>query len=121
MIRDKFIEICKSAIEADQANNHENCRVLEPYFQQIISLAKNEEEKEELKQCLVSVLRKQIDAPYEMMPYLMRALKFQEIIQESKRIYGSSEDPRKIGFHEEIVEAVESEHWKDSDLWTQMK
>jgi hypothetical protein len=117
MIRQKFIAICQEALRADEAAGHMNCRVLEPYFRKLIDLANPDGDNRELKDCFRSIVRNEIEAPYDTLGYCMRALRYQEVVEESKRRLGDPPDPRWMNTHSHILHALQDDEWEDSEMW----
>lgn len=118
MIRQEFIAICREALQADEAAGHANCRVLEPYFRRLIDLAKPDSDNRELKECFCSIIRNEIAAPYETLGYCMRALRYEEVGEESRRRLGDPPDPRWMNSHSDILHALHDNDWRDSVLWS---
>ena len=120
VMRDRFIDICRNAMDADVRTSHTNCRVLEPYFQDLISLAEPHGDNFELKTCFISIVTGDIDAPSETLAYCMRALRFEEVVDASKRKLGDPPDPRWMNFHRDILHAMNDKVWEDSDMWERL-
>ena len=118
MIRDQFISICNAATKADAACG-ENCRVMEPFYQELISLAEGGND-DDVKKCFVSVVEGSIDAPSETLACCMRALRYPEVLEASNRKLSAPPEPRWMNEHFDIKHAIEDEIWEDADLWEQM-
>ena len=118
MIRQKFTAICQEALRADEEAEHSNCRVLEPYFRKLINLASRDGDNQELKDCFCCIVRNEIEAPYETLGYCMRALRYEEVAEESKRRLGNPPDPRWMNSHSDILHAIQDDDWLDSEMWT---
>lgn len=118
MIRQEFIAICREAIQADKAAGHLDSRILEPYFRRLIDLATPDGNNRELKECFCSVIHNEIDAPYETLGYCMRALRYQEVAEESQRRLGDPPDPKWMNYHSDILHAFQDNEWEDSEMWT---
>jgi hypothetical protein len=120
MIRDRFITICQEAMVADSAAGGTNCRVLEPFFYRIIDLANPIGDNRELKECFFGIVRGEIEAPYETLGYCIRALRYREVAEESRKRLGNPPDPRWMNIHSDIMHALEDDVWEDADLWLRM-
>ena len=117
MIREKFINICLEAIRADEEAGSTNSLVMEPFFRKLIDLAKLSNEDKELKDCFCSIIRGDIEAPYDTLSYCMRALRYEEVVEESLLRLGDPPDPRWMSTHSDIVHAIQDEVWEDADFW----
>ncbi|GEM_PF-3873670 len=116
-IRQRFTAICEEAVQADKDAGYLNCRVLEPYFRKLIELADQCGHTGEIKDCFCDIIRDEIEAPQETLSYCMRALRYGDVLEESKIRLGSPPDPRWMNIHSDIVHAIEDDDWKDSEMW----
>lgn len=120
-IREKIQIVCEEAEILDKANGHSDCTILEPLFQKIIAFGESAQQKSEFVNCLIEIVKGEIVAPAEMLPYVMRHFKFTEVLDASVSRLGDPPDPRYMNFHSDLVHAIEDVVWEDADLWEQMK
>ena len=91
---------------------------MEPTFQKIIQLAIENKHSNEIKSLFIEVVDGTIETPSSLLPYCMRNLKYEEVLEASKLKLGNPPDPRYMNFHSDLVHAFTVENW-DEGFWEQ--
>ena len=116
-MKSEFKAICEQALEYENADD---CKEMEPYFQRLISLAKAHKHSEEIKSLFIDIVYDRLKAPYELLSYCMRELKYPQVLEASKERLGKN-DPRYMNYHSDLVHSYNDDKWEQADLWKMME
>jgi hypothetical protein len=56
-------------------------------------------------QCFIEIVRGDLEAPDETIPFCMHALRFPEVREEVKRLVGDPPDPRRMNYVSHVLQA----------------
>jgi hypothetical protein len=105
--------VCQIATRIDR--DFESVTELEPQLIRLLELAR-QMSRGAAVQCFIEIVRGDLEAPNESVPFCMHALRFPEIRDEVKRFVGEPPDPRWMNYASDVWHAYE-DHWEDRDLW----
>jgi hypothetical protein len=110
----QFRGVCQIATRIDR--HCASVAEFEPQLIQLLELAR-QMSRDVAIQCFVEIVRGDLEAPNESVPFCMHALRFPEIRDEVKRFVGEPPDPRRMNYASDVLHAYE-DHWEDRDLWS---